>query len=431
MFCEECGKKGNAEDVFCEECGTPFAKPEEIINQDEVSTGINSSTKVITSDDTPNIINNVAPVTTPKEPIKLTKSHMVCFGLLCITIGSLAALYNLASEITTPEYIAESYIEAKETSNFDAMKDFFDASLFDDDIKGVYEQASLAVAIDDIELLSNYYGEDYIDYNYRFEYDHNDSTGTGDVSLIKLKSKKWLFFDNWVIDPDYAIISGTTIQMLEDTVATLGSVNIKDIATKTQKSTNGTVIYTLPALLRGNYLLNVDYPFEDSVQYQVVVDYYGINNLKSAVSVETSTLLEERTIETLTDIYLNAANGASFSYLSKKLNLANPSYFNENQFDLKIKNNLAKVDISNYELSDITTTMSTIMYDTISNNYFVTVSLDADAYLDGEFQGTSYFFYTSDPYYDETFGSIRDFTVYYIYEGDDWVISDISLVTPY
>lgn len=430
MFCEECGKKGLDDALFCEECGNAFPKSEELDNTCAV---IDSEIPVVETPVPEPIIDvavhaSAAPV---KAPVVYGKLHIACIALLCVIGACSYALYDLASELCSPEHIAEAYVEAKETNNFPEMLKFFDKDSFDPSYLGVYQQASLKEEVDDVELRVEYMSDDYIDYIYHFEYEHSKETGYGDLSLIKLPSKKWFFFDNWVVNSEYAFIPTTTVQILENVEATLGALYLKDLAVKTQKSTGGTVIYTLPALLRGEYILQVDYPFADSVQHIINVDYYSINNIKAAVSKDTSAILEERAIETLTTIYGNAVQGASFSQISALLNVSSPDYFNQNQYDMKIQNTLSKVDISNYEISDIETTQSIIMFDSTTNDYYVSVSINAEAYVDGDVQATSYFFSTPEPYYDETFGSIRDFTVYYVFNGDDWIISDIKLVYPY
>lgn len=83
-------------------------------------------------------------------------------------------------------------------------------------------------------LSTEFSGADYIDYTYAF--DTNEGTKLfGDVSLLLLPEKKWFLYDNWIIDPEYAILTDVRVKMSEPISATLGNMDLESIATKIER----------------------------------------------------------------------------------------------------------------------------------------------------------------------------------------------------
>lgn len=361
------------------------------------------------------------------SPFKFTKSQLITFAIVFIVTIACNLLHSYVLKISTPEYLAEKYIIAKSKQDFAIMQTFFDGDLFDHDYAGIYDHDIFDIDMYNISLNLKYAGDDYIDYVYSFNVVDNDGTYGSDVSLLLHPNKKWFFYDNWIIDPDYAILSDVRIQILESAEATIGSVSLDDLATKIQNGSNGTLIYTLPAMLRGNYKVHINYPFSENLVYILDLDYDSVNKVEAELNAKDAILLEDKAIEVLKTIYNTEVDNGDFDKIYSDLGLTAPNYFNLEQYNMKVNSAFTSIELDTYDLSDITTELSMLMYDeeTDIHSCFVTVSGEVSA------SGTVVDSTSSDPYYNEFSGSISDFTVHFMFDGINWVVSDVKLVYPF
>lgn len=388
---------------------------EELI--DEVLEGLTDETQeVLTGEPQEGLTDNET-----SSKFEITNVHIAILAILLLIITGFHGFNIYASKVTDPSYVAEQYINAKSTQDYSTMQQFFDPEIFDTDYNGVYEQEIQDITLNDLNLYTEYYGTDYIDYSYSYYADDDTQLKGGDVSLLLLPEKKWFLYDNWVIDPDYAILSDVRVKMLEPISATLGNMDLESIATKITDNTDGTVIYTLPPLLRGNYSIIVDYPFSDNVVYTLEVDYDSINNLTPELSTAQSLELAEMAEETLHQIYNKNFSTLTYDELKTELSLSNPIYFTEDQFDIKFNNPYSNIVFTDYTLSNIDTTMSILMKDA-NNTYSVNATITCDVDAIGSMDSS-----TND---EEYVGEIQGFTVYFEFDGTKWVTADIKPVYP-
>lgn len=356
---------------------------------------------------------------------EISNLHISILAILLFISVSLCGFHFYAMNVTDPSYIANKYANAKSLHDYNALKKYFDSNIFDNSYDGVYDQEILDITIREMNLYTEFSGVDYIDYSYSYYVDESTELRGGDVSLSLLSDKKWFFYDNWVIDPEYAMIADVGVKMLKPVNATLGSEDLESIATKFTTNEDGTVTYTLPTMLRGKYTLNINYPFAENVQYTLDVDYESINKIEPELNSDQSLLLTEKAEEILHHIYNKDFTTLVFDSLDEELDLARANYFNKDQFEIKFSNAFTSIDLNEYNISNIETDLSILMYDD-SDCYSTFVSINGEVSASGVVVDS-----TSDDSYDDSFiGEIKDFTVYFEFDGTDWVVADIKLVYP-
>lgn len=361
-----------------------------------------------------------------KSIFEITNVHLgILAVLLCITL-SLCLFHIYASKVTNPDYIAEKYATAKSMQDFKTMKGYFDTDIFDTSYDEVYAQNKLSIKINNMNLYTEYSGTDYIDYSYSYYSDDRSELQGGDVSLLLLPEKKWFLYDNWIVDPEYAIISDVKVKMLKSASATLGTMDLATIATKTTDNEDGMLIYTLPSLLRANYILNIDYSFSESVEFILEVDYESINNVTPELSSEQGILITEKAEEILHEIYNTNFPTLNFDDIYSNLALTAPHYFNESQFAIKFGSAFTSVNLTEYSITNIDSDMSMIMYDD-NDSYSLFVSLSGDVYAAGEVVDST----SNDSYNDVFTGEINDFIVYFVFDEFNWVAADLQLCVPF
>lgn len=355
------------------------------------------------------------------ERFVITNLHITILSILLLISTSFCVFHLYASKVTAPIYIAEKYITAKSTQDYSTMQQFFEPELFDTDYKGAYEQEILDITLNDLSIYSEYSGSDYIDYSYSYYTNDDAQLRGGDVSLLLLPEKKWFLYDNWIVDPEYAILTDVRVKMTKPISATIGSMDLRSIATKVTENEDGTVIYTLPNLLRGDYNVTVSYPFSDNVLYTLDVDYESINNFIPTLSSEQSLELTQMAEDTLNHIYNKDFSSLTYGEIKDKLALTTPNYFSEEQYAIKLQTAYSDVEFSDYTLSNIKTSMSILMSDD-DGIYTIFASINGDVHAKG----------ISDSSTDvkDYSGEILDYTVYFEFDGSSWVMADIKPVYP-
>lgn len=419
MFCEECGTQRENDALFCEECGTPY-----VINEE-------SSNSQPTNDPNANLAqpsNSNEALRENGTPTQYTRMHMVFFASILVILGCSYTLYGMLQTICSPMYIAESYVLARESQNFVALTSFFDSDIINNDYKGIYEQPSLDIEVTNIELTIEDQWYDYVDISYTSQYGNTEETSSGEFSLMKLDSKKWFIFDNWIINPDTVIATDATLVVYEGAVASIGSVNLEDFAIDI-KSYQGTIIYTLPDVLTGKYTIETLYPYGDTNENILMVKSSSGNTCTISSSEETKEGLRGQAYDALIAFVDNAFNKNGYDALFKVYNFDNSykKYFTTADYNQAIGNGIFSnypFTPINYEMTNITSSKGTVSYNADNGNYEANVYFSGDTYTVGNREYSDLWGRTTNNI-EEIESSYSNFTVYFTYD-DEWIISDVK-----
>ena len=187
MFCGECGTKNEKNSAFCSECG---AKLEQNVTLEETK--------------------NVA--TAPKKPV--SKSTKIVIAVVAIIVVVISVFFIVGSKLTSPKAVAKGYIKAVVEKDANKLYDYLDLKgdttfitkkLYNELMK----ESKLTTDVVNYKITEVEYNDSKLNAEVEFEYATKDSSkeNEGVVYLTKLKSKKFLFFDNWQVSNENSLAS--------------------------------------------------------------------------------------------------------------------------------------------------------------------------------------------------------------------------------
>lgn len=421
MFCEQCGTKRQDESLFCEECGAAFSieTTPTTLNTDNIMSQVNNPTI--------DVVNN--------KPKQLSKLHMVFVVLIILLTGSLCSLFHTTTTMNSAEYVAESYVRARALHDYNTMLTFFDNSITNVDYRDIYEQPILDEKIYDLKFSVANEEADFINLAYSFNYGDELQTTSDFVSLVKLNTKKWGILEQWVISPETAVVNDYQIELTAGMEASISGVDIADIAISSKNSTKNSIIYILPDLLCGNYVLTTSYPYGDTVESIMTVSATNLGlTITPKITEETRTSLQEKAVEALEIFLTNAVHHQGYNSLLNDFNALSEYNFTLDKFDYE--NAIGAVwdkytyTAKDYEMYNISTKGGTLTYYDEPDFYKYKIGIRGDIKTTGEmaYVGT---WGDTDAYSEEIETSIEDFYIEFIYHEDEWVVATIDPVKYY
>lgn len=417
MLCPKCGKKNDDSACTCEKCGTEL--------KDE---------------------------TKKKRYISLKKKTII--GLLILIIIILFVVNLQLKKYTSSENVALSYFENATKGNWDKVYGYFDLpeshfvskTMFKEVMKDtdriecsdyqIKENNSVETAMNDVfnnedegqttENISKIVTIEYVNK------ESSEKKAKYNVQLVKLKKKKWLFYDNWKVVPKDMVIKNYTIRTVAgvdvefDGKELDGSYKKNKGEEKSKEIKND--IYIIPAIFKGKHSIAVSgkfiEPFNDEVecdQYKskqyIYTDVEVRDNLKKEI--------KDNNFQIVKDIYKNAIDNVKVNDLSLKY-----GFYKNNKSELKNDyNNLVdnldkvsfakKIKVKKLSLKEYKVVKEQTKID--SNSIYITIKYECK--YDGKF--------TKDKGEDEKETIEEDGTlegnITYQYKDGKWYISKMYL----
>lgn len=221
MYCGECGAKNEKDSLFCSECGAKL-EHEEPVKKGKKTTAKKEENKSESTKKEPAIEN------TPRERKKLSKKYKILIGAGALFIILLIVVWQVLANITSPKHVVSEYMNAISSKDYDALYSYIS---LDGDTTFVSEEqykSLLEDSLSDVNIANYNIGAiRYEDGGLTAVVTVNVSINSGGISdtnevefeLTKQKGKKYLLFDNWVLDSNM-LSSGDIVEDYEIIVPT-------------------------------------------------------------------------------------------------------------------------------------------------------------------------------------------------------------------
>ena len=361
MFCEECGAKNKKGATFCEECG-------HAIKAEETKKAEPKKEKVETKKE---VTEKVA-----KKP--MSKGTKLLIGGIVAVVAILVGAYVYLSSVFTPEKVAIKYFKAYASKDANKIckvikldeSEFVSKKLLKEALKDeekidlenykieknpTKSQLEKALGIKETDDLSKSITIKYIKKGSSKEYYKT-------IKLVKSKNKKFLFFDNWVVDSSDLVANDYSISVPKGAKPTIDGIEIKD---KYKTSNTYTDTYKIPSILKGTHKITAKLKSGIVLtgEYKVNGNYGSISSSSLKLDKKTEETIKKSVKDNLTTIYDAVIADKSFEDIEEK--------FNEDyRDDIRDKYaNLKQSALSDYnKLKEIKINDVNITYYSISND---------------------------------------------------------------
>lgn len=442
MFCPECGKENANDNMFCENCGTR-------LEEATVSQPVETQQTPPVSGGNPHLP-PVQKTTVPATPKKPTPRNLkILVGEILVIIILLVASYKTAEQISSPEKVAENYFVSLVKGDLKATYDYL--QLPEDEFLTKENFLKMEDDILDINI-ANYqvfqrgnsdYLRDYYDDYYGEEQEQGQgitnsvvisyTTGmtSGEdayiVDLVKTMDKKYLFFDNWVVNPvnnltrDYGIVVPTGTEVTLDDIL-LGDKYIED-------SYDGYTSYRVPYLFTGEHTIKVSHPVMVEVEeiittYNESYEQYTLYDME--IKAEVKQELFDKSIEILEFTFENAFNIGGFEQIKSLFGASTQDIddleYRYMNFQDRIKDDegmgLTRIEFTNIE------------GETYSYSHEDKLFLEVDLNVDTDYASRTKGWFGSGIYNDEGKGSYGD-TYIFCYNEGSWELVNVGFASIY
>lgn len=343
MFCGECGTKNSQDALFCENCGNKIkTENHKIIKNRKLKKNIDKKTKI--------------------------KIGVV--ALLLLIVGS---MFGILSMITSPKNVAKRYVEA--TLNRDVEKLYNYLDLTGDKTFISKKIFSELLQKDELPKIENYkvsdihYGTSKLTASVSVIYTRKGSSteDTMNVSLVKQKRRKWLFFDHWKVsfsESSRMVVEDFRVVVPKDAKLTYAGVPVEKKYLDKEISTDTTDVYILKQVFSVATNIEVELPSGYKIDDQVTPSSYR-NTYTAKVSLSSFQKEEQEKItetvnKDLTVLYQGAISEKSFQEIQKNLSVNQDQYKDlEKKYitfveDLKkAYNKLTAIEFTKITLSDV------------------------------------------------------------------------------
>lgn len=356
MFCPECGIKNVKNAKFCAECGS----------------------KII--DDRPKI-KVIGPLNNTKKP--MTKKAKLVISISVILCVLIIAFFGICSAKFTPSKIAEGYFVALKDKNVDELYKYLDVKnsgftnkkLFEKVYDGKKENIINYSVVDEVESADGLNA--LVTINYTKKGSNKVSSET--ISLIKEKSKKYFFFNDWKISNESSmIIENNKFNVPKDSVLSLEGIKVDKKYLKNEKDAEYDT-YVIPELFAGKYNVTINLKNKLKLEEDVKVSSVGANNLtnlKLEGSIENK--LEKDFPNIIEKLYEDAIKDKTFDDVKKDYNYgdANLESFEEsyNHFVDYLSDSLTKFKVIDVDIENIKVTSDGYLYVTVDVDYEYTLN---------------------------------------------------------
>lgn len=341
MFCGECGTKNVKDALFCENCGKQLKTK---------NYGFKKNLK--------------------KHIDKKTKIKIGIVALLVLIIGSTCSILSM---ITSPKNVAKNYVEATLNHDVEKLYNYLDLSGDKTFIsKKIFREL---LQTDELPKIENYkvsnihYGASKLTASVNVVYTKKGSSteDSMNVSLVKQKRKKWLFFDHWKVsfsESSRMVVEDFKVVVPKDAKLTYAGVLVEKKYLDKELSTDTTDVYILKQVFSVTTNIKVELPSGYQIDDQVTPSAYK-NTYTAKVSLssfqkEEQEKITEIVMKDLTALYQGAISGKSFQEIQKNVSVNQDQWKDvEKQYitfveDLKkAYNKLTAIEFTKITLSDV------------------------------------------------------------------------------
>ena len=361
MFCGECGTKNKKGDAFCGECG----KELETVEVEKTKTKKNVNNK-------------------PKKEISKSTKIIIC--VISIIVVAVIASFILLGNITNPKNVAKEYISAvinKDSNklysylNIDGDSTFVSKNVFSNYVKDELKE----VTINNYKITDVVYSTGKLQATVKFTYttENGSSESNGTVKLIKDKSKKYLFFDNWKINDsiDTVVVKNYTLKVTKDSKLTYGGINVDKKYLDSSKSSNEYDVYVLPQVFGYETVVKAVLPSGLEIEEKVTPSSYNSNHTVSfdedSMTDDAKNKIIDIAKKDIATIYASAIAKKSFADI-------------KSNFSIK-GSDLSKLEESyNKFISNLGNETNILTSFNITSATIYDIDLDSSGYLDVEFK---------------------------------------------
>ena len=361
MFCGECGTKNKKGDAFCGECG----KKLETVEVEKTKTKKNVNNK-------------------PKKEISKSTKIIIC--VISIIVVVVIASFILLGNITNPKNVANEYISAvinKDSNklysylNIDGDSTFVSKNVFSNYVKDELKE----VTINNYKITDVVYSTGKLQATVKFTYttENGSSESNGTVKLIKDKSKKYLFFDNWKINDsiDTVVVKNYTLKVTKDSKLTYGGINVDKKYLDSSKSSNEYDVYVLPQVFGYETVVKAVLPSGLEIEEKVTPSSYNSNHTVSfdedSMTDDAKNKIIDIAKKDIATIYASAIAKKSFADI-------------KSNFSIK-GSDLSKLEESyNKFISNLGNETNILTSFNITSATIYDIDLDSSGYLDVEFK---------------------------------------------
>lgn len=318
MFCEECGAKNKKGATFCEECG-------HAIKAEETKKAESKKEKVEPKKE---VAEKVA-----KKP--MSKGTKLLIGGIVAVVAILVGAYVYLSSVFTPEKVAIKYFKAYASKDANKIckvikldeSEFVSKKLLKEALKDeekidlenykieknpTKSQLEKALGIKETDDLSKSITIKYIKKGSSKEYYKT-------IKLVKSKNKKFLFFDNWVVDSSDLVANDYSISVPKGAKTSIDGIEIKD---KYKTSNTYTDTYKIPSILKGTHKITAKLKSGIVLtgEYKVNGSYGSISSSSLKLDKKTEETIKKSVKDNLTTIYDAVIADKSFEDIEEKFN---------------------------------------------------------------------------------------------------------------
>ncbi len=415
MFCGECGTKNEEGALFCENCGAKLVEEKPAKQPKKVSNSKQASSESFGT--------------------KLKKMSMVKKILLGVALAIVIILivaYAVINNKLSPKKIAKDYFMAVVNMDTDKLYQYMDIDKNEFTSKEMFDKLAENNLNDDKIKLANYKMGNVEKSNngltatvtISYVEEGDDDTETVKVTLVKQKSKKYLFFEDWHISNSMSVMDTTKdykIKVLKDSKVTIEGIEV-DKKYIDKDSSDGTYdVYKMPAMFKTKYNMKIELPLgfevEDTLNLSSYYSSYTYSLNEDKLPENVKKQLIETTKKGIQTLYNGAKDQKPFDEIKNEFEYEGSDLSNLKKTYESLSKSLSGSDLSAIEFT------------AIELDSFTTTEKGFRAYIDADYKYTvSYTSGSETKTHDSN--SSDSMTIYYSYSDNAFKITDAgSLVT--
>ena len=265
MFCGECGTKNKKGAQFCENCGAKMETPKKEVFVKE------------------------------KKP--MTKKNKIITGIVGLVAMIVIALCIFLGSLTSPKNIAEKVFNATVNYDFDTIYKYLNVEDSEFTSKEMFNKVMTSnYDIEDKPVIVNYsVGEPVISddkmsatVTITYMMKDKDKSDTFDVKLVKDKNKKWLFFDNWLVNTKgIDVAKNYKIEVAKGSTISVEGIDLSSNYLNSEESNENYDVYVIPSIFEARYEVNITLPI--GLQVTSKMNVYDNGSYKYRMSLNDLT----------------------------------------------------------------------------------------------------------------------------------------------
>ena len=357
MFCEECGAKNKKGATFCEECGHAIKAEEKEVKKEKVET------KKTTEEPKKEKV--------AKKPI--SKGTKILIGSVAAVVAILVGAYIYLGSIFTPEKVAIKYFKAYAIKYADKIckiikldesefvsKDLLKKALKEEDkIELENYKIEKNPTKTQLEKALGIKVKDDLSKTITIKYIKKGSSKEQykTIKLVKSKNKKFLFFDNWVVDSSDLIATDYSISVPKGAKASIDGKEVKD-KYKSSTYTTYSDTYKIPSIVKGKHKITAKLKsgIELTGEFTVSGSYGSFSSSNLKLDKKTEETIKKSIKDNLTAIYDAVIADKSFDEIEDKFDEdyrddIRDKFANLKQSALSDYNKLKEIKISDVNIS--------------------------------------------------------------------------------